>query len=244
MMNTKKEMIKSFRNLGRRYDLYNVFFDFVKTAAIAISNTVDPIHYQAREQEYMAITKKYTSSEKLEFSKLLALLILELETDMRDVLGEVFMELGISSKDRGQFFTPWHTAKLMAELTGVDPHKTSTVCDPTVGGGVTIIAHAYVMAKNGINYQEQLNVYCLDIDKNVLLIAYVQLSLLGIKAICEIKDALANEPGDLWFTPFYVLSPYKIETSPSKNTKKEKIQKVITLIESEGVEQIEQLALF
>lgn len=244
MMNTKKEMIESFRKLGRRYDLYSVFFDFVKTAAIAISNTVDPIHYQAREHTYMAITKKYTPSEMLEFSRLLGLLTLELESDMRDVLGEVFMELGISSKDQGQFFTPWNMAILMAELTGVDLENTSTVCDPTVGGGVTIIAYAYLMRKSGINYQEQLNVYCSDIDRNVLLIAYVQLSLIGIKAICEIKNALTNEPGELWFTPFYVLSPYKFETSSSKNIRKEKIQKAITLIESEGVEHIEQLALF
>lgn len=243
-MNAKNEMIKKFTKLSGRHDLYNIFFDFVKLSAIAISNSVDPVHSDVREKEYLSITKKYSTTEIEEFSELLSFLVLELEKDRRDVLGEVYMELGISSKDKGQFFTPWHVAVLMAELTGTHKEGVTTLCDPAVGGGVTIIAQAHVMIKNGINFQEKLRVYCSDIDKNVLLIAYVQLSLLGINAICEVKDALANEPGDLWFTPFYVLSPYQFETSTINDKKVEKIINAITLIETEGSENIEQLALF
>ncbi len=195
----KTNMKKLFSKLIGKRNSYEVFFDFVKMSAISISNSVDKYQAEEREKEYLSIAKKYSSGELKLFCDIFATLVLELERKMGDVLGEIYMELDISSKSSGQFFTPYYISKLMAELTYVEKEEITTLCDPCVGGGSMIIAYAEIMYQKGINYQEKLRVHCSDIDRNVLLMCYLQLSLLGITAVCERKNILDNEKGELWF---------------------------------------------
>lgn len=247
-------MIKLFRQLSQRHGMYEVFFEFTKMSAISISNTFDKIHFEERENEFMRIKKKYTNDEMKKIHELFALLVEAMERKPGDILGEIYMELEISNKDAGQFFTPYHVAKLMAEMTLSDKEKqlenggSATVYEPCVGGGVTIIALAHALMERGYNYQRQLKVICGDIDPNVLSMAYVQFSLLGIDAICERRNALIDDkPSDVWFTPFYSVNRAREAEQKKSTAALEKMKKVIDLlkeIESPVLTKPEQLSLF
>lgn len=43
----------------------------------------------------------------MRFAEALGAVTIELATEPRDVLGEVYMQLAIASRDQGQFFTPY-----------------------------------------------------------------------------------------------------------------------------------------
>ena len=79
------------------------------------------------------------------------------------------MNLGNSAK--GQFFTPYHVSKMMAEINFVDLEKHLnekdfiTLSEPCCGSGGMIIAYAETMKNRGYNYQHQLYVEAVDIDE-------------------------------------------------------------------------------
>lgn len=176
--------------------------------AYSLSNTTDRSHIRdEREAAYMKLVETY-GDDMNKFSECFALLVKLFEYQSHDWLGEIYMEGEFSNKHLGQFFTPYHVSKLMAELT-FDEDKLKekgklALYEPTVGAGGMIIAMAETMLEKGYNPQTQLEVHCTDLDTNALLMAYVQLSLLGIPAICEVKNALALDKEDCisrWVTP-------------------------------------------
>ena len=67
-----------------------------------------------------------------------------------------------------------------------------TINEPTCGGGAMVIAAAKVLKEKGINYQQAMEVVAQDLDWKGVYMCYVQLSLLGISAICVQGDTLAN----------------------------------------------------
>lgn len=67
-----------------------------------------------------------------------------------------------------------------------------TIDEPSCGSGGMVVATAQVLQKRGINYQKTLDVVCQDLDWSAVYMCYVQLSLLGIKAIVVQGDTLAE----------------------------------------------------
>ena len=69
----------------------------------------------------------------------------EYEDNFGDYLGKMYMELAPkSANSQGQVFTPYHVAKMMAQLTfNKDEFKKRivTVYDPCCGAGVFSIAY-------------------------------------------------------------------------------------------------------
>ncbi len=59
--------------------------------------------------------------------------------------------------------------------------------------GSMIIVFTQGMERKGYNSQQQLHVWYEDIDENFLLMSYVQLSVLSVNAVCEVKDSLSQE---------------------------------------------------
>ena len=112
--------------------------------------------------------------------------------------------------------------------------------EPCCGAGGMTIGFAEAMQKKKYNFQQQLVVWCEDIDENCLLMAYVQLSLLGIKAICKVKNSLSQEEISTWYTPFYIYFPPRFEE------KEETLEKVVEQVveQQELTGEMEQLALF
>lgn len=235
------EMKSMFYDLAKTHSLYTVFFDFIKLSAISISNGIDKVQFESREEEYHQIIEKYSKEQLDVFPKILALLVSELNNNMRDVLGEIYMDLGISDKKGdGQVFTPWYVAKLMANLnmSPQDEDKLIEAYDTCVGGGVMMLAMASVLNDRGIDYQQRLRVYCSDIDRNVLLMCYLQLSILGVDAICEVKSAFDKEAREVWFTLGYA----KNRLNGGVQSLENKLKKSIEIINSD--EKFEQLVLF
>ena len=111
--------------------LYSIFDDWLEIVLISLERL--PEHYKsvvenrtmAEDTEQSKITferlrGKYEKPEIWnEFVSAFVYLMESTET-WQDVLGDVYMASYISNKHTGQFFTPWHIAKVMAEMTMLD----------------------------------------------------------------------------------------------------------------------------
>lgn len=214
-----KEIIKQFKELASNKDLWQVYKDFLEVVAISISNACDIGQAKEREKRYMDIAKTYTPEQLNEISKIMALVVLELDKEPRDILGRIFMELGLGNKWTGQVFTPLNLADLLATLAfkedEIEEKGYMTVTDPAVGGGVTIIGLVRAMIEQGYNPQKQLLVICGDLDIKAVHMTYIQLSLLGIPAIVKNQDALTLETMSIWYTPTYIWDLWRFKHDKS-----------------------------
>jgi len=205
------------------------------------------------EAEYMAIIGKYNREEANIFAKLLAELALGLASEMGDFLGEVFMSMELGSARLGQFFTPYHLSKLMAQVTIGD--KVSmlsdkpffTVSEPTCGAGGMIIAVADSLLESNFNPTESMWVEARDLDGVAAMTCYVQLSLLAIPARVVTGNTLTLEENRVFYTPQHYLGnwSYKLNKYWSKEDVKDCDKEIIitediptlenSLIENEDV---------
>ena len=170
--------------------------------AMSISNSVTLIHdsvWKEREEAYMTTIGKYTSEERNIFCEMTAWLTETLDDGPDDVLGDIYMKSGMGSKAAGQFFTPFHPSELCARLSIntdiLNGNNQIELNEPACGGGGMIIAAAKALHDAGVNYQKRLRVVAQDLDWKGVYMCYVQLSLLGISAICVQGDTL-REPFD------------------------------------------------
>lgn len=211
-MNTslgKKDMLQLIDEVTGDYSRYEIFSDFVKSSALAMSNACTVIRdkiWMTREQEWQAIANKHGEKVMHKFSEMLGILAIILEEDMSDVLGQVYMECGLGNKQTGQFFTPYHIAKLTAKiaLDNVTEDKKCIINEPSCGSGGMIIATASALKNEGYNYQILLDVYAQDLDWKGVYMCYLQLSLLGISATCMQGDTLSKtavEQAHRFYTP-------------------------------------------
>lgn len=223
-MSHKKEMIKLFEKVSYRHNLWTVYSDFLEMSAITLSNSVDFINRSKREKRYMDIISGYSREEGKIFPELFAELVMALEEETSDVLGEIFMELHLGNKWKGQFFTPIHVSKAMGMVILSDIDKVIkekgfiTVNEPTCGGESTIIGLALALQEKGYNYQKDMVVTAVDLDIKAVHMCYIQLSLLGIPALVLHGNTLSMEMYEEWRTPFYVLHgwQFKKQKKPKK----------------------------
>ena len=205
-MKYDQQIISLINDISKYYSPHQVFSDWVEMYAISISNTCTLLNSklkQAREQKYLEVIKKYKESEQNKFHELCGMLVLALEQDIADVLGNVYMGLESGSKHTGQFFTPNHISRLTARLMPLvtDTDGIIRFAEPTCGSGGMIIAYAKALSEQGVNYQKKLEVIAQDIDYRCVHMCYVQLSLLGIKATVLRQNTLTLEevPEDSMF---------------------------------------------
>lgn len=221
-------LVKTFNKFKKyKWDTYTIWSDFIEMAAISIANVTDLRQKKVREERYLEIAKKYSQEEMTIFSEMLSDLVLDLEKDPRDVLGEAFMELELGNKWKGQFFTPYPVAYLMARLTltketvkqAIAKHGFFTLSDEACGGGVTLIAAFNWIREMGFNPQQVLVIDAGDLDARSCYMSYIQLSLIGANAIVRQRDALdsLDKPDDsTWFTTFYILQGRKYRQAVAK----------------------------
>ena len=210
-----KELVKMIEDLGQRHSCWQVFSDFVTMMAVSISNAVDPTHREKREEIYKEAAGRYSAAELDQFPVMFAALVEQAETAMhqegpRDILGELFHALELHNKYKGQFFTPQSIADAMAQISITPDHVELaekghiTMCEPTCGSGVMVLAAARVMLKAGLNPSQQVVVLASDLDFKCTCMAYVQLSLYGIPAVVEHANTLTCEVYSRWYTPAYI----------------------------------------
>ena len=198
-MDYKSEIVKKIGEMSKYYSAHQVFRDWIEVYALAIANSCEPTGtpvWEKREQQYLSTIGKYQEQEIMGFTELGVLLALALEEDMSDVLGTVYMELETSSKVTGQFFTPDNISRLVSKMMDEDIVSTEVVItlnDPACGSSGMIIAYARALRDKGINYQRLLDIKASDIDFACVYMSYIQLSLLGIKAVIARQDSLLWE---------------------------------------------------
>lgn len=202
-MNRKKELVDVIGSMAGRYSAYEVFNDWIRCMAMSISNSCRLFHdkiWLEREQKYADTMRKYNDSERMTLCEMTAWLTETLEDGPDDALGYIYMALGMGSNAAGQFFTPFHLSELTASLAiakeMTEMSEPVMINEPSCGGGGMILAAAKVMNDLGIDYQKMMRVVAQDLDWKGVYMCYVQLSLLGIEAVCIQGDTL-KEPVDL-----------------------------------------------
>lgn len=205
----RSAFLKIFRDIARHKHRHDVFRDFVTLAACSLHNAL--AKDEGREAEYMQIIKSYEKPDQEAFAKLLAILTDLLEETPRDVLGPLYMELEISSKDQGQFFTPPELSELMARMTFgdrlklLDDQPFITAAEPACGAGGMVLSLVKEMIDQGYNPAEHLWVQCIDVSRLAALMCYVQLTLWNVPAEVIVGDTLKWEHREVWYTPAHHL---------------------------------------
>lgn len=211
-MNFREEIIDRLNKISGKYSMYEVFSDWIRCCAIAISNSTELIRgnvWQDREKAYRDTMNRYTENEQQLFYEMFGLLTMALEEDTEDVLGKIYMESGMGSKATGQFFTPYHLSKLCAAVAvhELDRDGKYIINEPSCGGGGMIIAAINELKKKGINYQKDVKVVAQDLDWKGVYMCYLQLSLMGVRAVCVQGDTLERTyqkgypPDRVMYTP-------------------------------------------
>ena len=198
--NPVKSIVDKIIGMSGKYGPHEIFSDWIKCFAIAISNSTTFLHnklWQDREQMYLDTINRYNHTEQMIFTNLCAELIQALEDDPRDILGDIYMQIGASSKATGQFFTPYSlslaSAKIALEGVTADLDGLIRMNEPSCGAGGMIIAASQVLwTEHHVNYQKYMDVVAQDLEWRCVYMCYVQLSLLGIKALCVQGDTLSN----------------------------------------------------
>lgn len=198
-MDYEKYIVDNITSLSGKYTPYQVFTDWITMTALSINNSLKLVHdkvYKEREDIYLNITKKYKAEELKIFCKMAGALYEIFENKYSDILGEIYMKAGCGNKKTGQFFTPYHlsclTAKLCYEnqLAHLSENDVIEVNEPSTGGGGMMIALCQLAKEYGINYQKRIHIIAQDLDWNGVYMTYIQLSLIGAKAIVVQGDSL------------------------------------------------------
>lgn len=201
-------LIKEIRSVALYKHRYDVFRDFVTMTAISLHNAV---HFdQPREDEYLKIIGSYEKKDQLAFPALLGLLVTTLEFEPKDVLGTVYMDLELGSRDKGQFFTPSHICEFMAQIVHGDElsrlfQPFITLSEPACGAGGMVLAFVKEMLKRGHNPAERLWTQCTDVDRLAALMTFVQLTLWNVPAEVIVGNSLSLEVREVWHTPQHIL---------------------------------------
>lgn len=213
----KKEFIKLINTLNYKHAVWQVFSDFLEISAIAISNAVDIRNKEEREKKYLETINKYNKKEQTTLAEMLACLTQAMEEEIKkggtkDVLGEIFHELELHNKYKGQFFTPPNICEAMGmmSLANIDKKLIQekgfiTLGEPCCGSGAMILGFTKALKKENINYCKQLLVTAEDIDLKCVHMTYLQLSLYGIPAVVIHGNTLTQEQWSIWYTPIYIL---------------------------------------
>lgn len=194
---TKERISKEILSISGRYTPYNIFADWIECCALSIVNSITAIHgqiWQDREKQYNSIIQKYNKEERDKFPVIFNILVEELENNPRDVLGEAFMRGGLGADETGQFFTPFNISQMMSDISVSAPKEGEkiTLNEPSCGSGGSIIAAALTLRDKGVNFQKTMKVVAQDLDWRCVYMCYVQLSLMGIDAICVQGDTLMD----------------------------------------------------
>lgn len=212
---TVDEIIKQIERSAYKISKSKLISDMFECGALAIANKVDFAKYDDREERYKQIMKSYEPQERElladVFGKIFALLSSVVYDDgvFNDYLGDLFMRCNQGEKNAGQFFTPYHVSKFMAEITVTDDKikngEILTISDCCCGGGGMLIAALDVLKNRyDVNYARDCFIDAGDIDARCVHMTYLQLSLASVPAIVKHQDTLQNKIWSVWKTPAYI----------------------------------------
>lgn len=243
-----KAIVTAINSLSASHGGESVYRDWCEMFALSIANGCDLMRgklWQSREERYLQIVGKYKKEAAETFPKMCAELTLAFESDpYQDHLGTIYMHLFGGNKNLGQCFTPIDVCYVCA-CTAIEPpneetHYPITVNDCAVGGGAMLIAACKRFKEDlKVNYQRDVVFYANDLDSLCVHMCYIQMSLLGARAIIERKNTITQECFERFITPMEMIRPaflFGYDESP-----KEDPQPVSTV--QQVVEEPKQLTL-
>lgn len=211
MKNRISEKYEKFVDLldfgNGKYSRVDVFRDFVSMFAIAIKNSF--YYEQVDEDIYMQIIKKYERKETEIFPKMTVELIniYTNEREIKDILGEIFEQIGAASKSNDQYFTPNHIARLISKInfnkSDLEKEKIITINDACCGSGVLLLSYANELEENHIDYSKRAFFVGQDIDFICCCMAYIQASIYEMSAAIIWGNSLSDEKRKVFYTPKY-----------------------------------------
>ena len=217
MENIHHELVKGFQSFGAAFRVADVFRDFIELAAIALINQYAfDTEWEQRESRYHEIRRKYPEADFCRFPEMLGVLMFAVNKAQEqgvfdDVLGRLYMDLGLGNENRGQFFTPYCISKLMAALGGLDvaeklkTEKFVSVLEPTCGSGANLIAFAEHVQEAGYTPSQRMAAVGVDIDILCVQMCFIQCQLYGIPAKIVHGDSLTREFWSAWCTSDWIL---------------------------------------
>lgn len=230
----RREKIKdTLHRLAKRSSIWQTFKDWVSIMALMLSCSYDPTHKEAREKELEEIGNRYPIDEGKEFLglfvELMEIISYNLENHIfEDILGELYMDLGLSYEKGGQYFTPRNVCEFMGMVTlglssleDVKEQGFITVSDPSSGSGAMILGAISAANRNHIDHRYQIAAYAVDVDIFCVHMCYVQLSLYGLPAVVEHADSLSLESWGRWYTPEYLINNWIWRAKLTSTTKRE-----------------------
>lgn len=209
----EKELFQKLCTFEGKYNMNEVFRDFLQYCAHYISNLIDGVHRQDRREALEELNRKYDG--RFNFHECLQLLARAMQEnqergELRDVLGTIFEAIGLSNERNGQFFTPENISRMMAKMMIGDKVQELQgkpyimVSDPCVGSGRMLLAFANELQEMGYNYCEKMAALAVDVDMTCVFMSYIQLSLYGVPAAVLHGNSLTVEEWSRWYTPAYV----------------------------------------
>lgn len=211
-MSATDGFVKQFEKVSRGQNYYETWVAFVSTLAAFIATASMNDCEWLNEKAESAMATIAFGEDEMNALHSLAFEALE-ENPEQDLLGDAYMKLGIGSKENGQFFTPYHLSRVMAELNidldkamrQIEEHGYITINDPAAGGGANLIAAANVLRSHGINYQQKALFVAQELSEMTALSCYIQMSLLGMPGIVMIGDTLRVDFRFNLYTPMLAL---------------------------------------
>jgi len=193
-----ENFIKILDHIKPSKHAYEVFSDWLVLASASLYAWKKD---ERVEREYTEVAKQYTKEELDKHAELLGLTVNALEEKEQDFLGEVFSMEGLTNSKNGQFFTPYHISKLMAEM-GIEKERLPKdriwkLNDPSCGSGGMLIAMAMALKEYEFDFQHDALFIGQDIDARCARMAFIQLSLLGVPAVIYCMNTLTMQ--EYWY---------------------------------------------
>jgi len=184
---------------------YTVLQAFAEIAALTIHQS--PYHlgkvkrddaFDRIEQAYLTAIQPYSPDALAGFVKLYGLASLAFAAyPATDLLGRLYMTLGMGNKRAGQYFTPPQVARAMAAMVlhdargHIEQKGFITLADPTCGAGGMLIEVANELHDLGYDPKQVMMAQAVDHSRDCFNMAYLQLSLLNIPAVVSHGDSLS-----------------------------------------------------
>ena len=211
--NVNKKAFKDILvEISKNRDIRKTFEDFLLCSAYAISNSCN--YNDDIEQEYLNIAKKYSEDELSGFAQMLAYLQIECDLDNpTDILGYIYEELGMSSKAKGQFFTPEPVCDFIIGIMLSDKNANEVIekngyfsmNDPACGSGRFLFSAIDYLKDKDV----PLNKVVVEGDDISLLcccMTYINLSLRGVSGYVKHQNTLSQEQWHVFYTPAFVMN--------------------------------------
>jgi len=160
------------------------------------------------EERYMQIVGTLKPETVREYPELVGLIFTGLQPGGCDFLGSASSQLEALNAQAGQFFTPYHISRCMAEMVLGDLAATIaakgyiTIAEPACGSGGMILAAADVFKRQGFEPHTSMLVRATDVSPLCFQMTFLQLTLRGIPALVLHGNSLSNEaPWEQAWTP-------------------------------------------